>query len=189
LKPLRLLALALIAAGLMAGGAAPALAQYRQPSFSFAIAGVTPAATPTDWFTLCGSASKSVSPLHVEISGIATAAGTIDVVLVKRTAADTGGTKSAQAPAAHDGNDVSAQAVLSQYTANPASLGTGIAVRAKKLALPVAGAAGTVEFDFTRNSDKPVIESGAAQCLAINLNGSALPAGTSLDFAITWGED
>src|SRR4051794_24211894 len=42
----------------------------------------TPAATPTDVFTITGSASKTIRVTRIEVTGLATTAGTVDVALV-----------------------------------------------------------------------------------------------------------
>src|SRR5262249_48006050 len=64
----------------------------RKPTYSAALIAYTPYATPQDIVGLVGSASKQVRVLRFAVSGRATAANQLDVQLVKRSSADTGGT-------------------------------------------------------------------------------------------------
>ena len=155
--------------------------------YAFGAVAVTPAATATDVVRLSGSATKIVRVKKVTVSGLASTAGSMDVSLVKRTAANTGGTATAPTPGKHDSGSAAASAVLSQYSANPTA-GAGIIIRNKQLNFGVAGAAGVVEFDFSRNNDKPVVLRGVAQGLAINLNGQAVPTGGAVSYDIEWEE-
>lgn len=159
-------------------------------TYSFAIIGFIPAATPTDIFTVVGNATTVVRISRIQITGVATAASEMDVQLVKRTAANSGGTATQPAICLHDSGEAAPQAVLNQYGANPAGLGAGIAFRAQKLALPAPG--GTAqpvvwEFPAGRNG-REVFLRGAVQALAINMNGGTVPAGCSLDIEIEWTE-
>ncbi|OPY84199.1 MAG: hypothetical protein A4E65_00337 [Syntrophorhabdus sp. PtaU1.Bin153] len=157
---------------------------------TYAIAGAanTPAATPTDVVTLYGSATKTIAVRKVIVSGMATTAGSMDVVLTKRTAANTAGTSTAPSIAKFSSNDGTATATPALYTANPSALGTGIALAEKKLNFGVAGAAGVVEFDFTNATGKPVYLIGATQGLAINLNGGTVPTGGTFGYTVIWEE-
>lgn len=166
-----------------------------KPTYAFAVTGVTPAATPTDWLTLCGGGGKEVHLTRIEISGLATTAGDIDVVLVKRTAADSGGTATAQTPAkwrttgTNQQATPAATATLSQYTANPSSLGAGIAIASVKLALPVAGTAPPVQvWDFNRDNEQDMALLSANDCVAVNLNGDTQPSGAALNASLRWTE-
>lgn len=161
-----------------------------RPTYSLAILGFVPAATATDILTIVGNANTVVRVSRIQITGIATAASEMDVQIVKRTAANSGGTATNPTPAQHDSADPAAQATINQFSANPAGLGAGIAMRSQKLALPAAG--GTAqpvvwEFPAGRNG-REVFLRGVAQAIAINLNGGAVPAGCSLDIEIEWTE-
>ena len=160
-------------------------------SGTYAVAGVavTPAATPTDVVTVYGSATKTVRVKNVVVSGLATTAGSMDVSLVKRTAANVAGTSAAVTPAKFDSEDAAATATVKQYSANPGTLGAGIMLATKNLNMGVAGAGGTVVFDFATRNDKALILRGVAQGLAINLNGQAVPGGGTISYAIEFEED
>ena len=53
------------------------------------------AATPTDIAILPGSASKTILVTKVIVSGTKTTAGLVDVLLIKRSTANSGGTSAA----------------------------------------------------------------------------------------------
>jgi len=158
-------------------------------TYAISAVDVTPAATPTDVVTVYGSASKTVRVKSVTVSGVATTAGTMDVSLVKRTAANTAGTSTAPSVAKFDSQDADASAVVKQYSANASALGAGVPLATKKLNMGVAGAGGVVSFDFATRNDKALILRGVAQGLAINLNGQAVPAGGKITYAVEWEED
>lgn len=166
----------------------PVSTEGTRATYGYAATGITPAATPTDVVVLCGSSTRTVAVKRVAVSGQATTAGTMDVVLLKRTAANTGGTATTPTPAKYDSTDASATATLSQYSANATSLGTGIALRQLKLNMGVAGAAGNVDFDFAIRNDRPLILRGATQCMAVNFNGGTVPTGGALAYGIEWEE-
>jgi hypothetical protein len=61
-------------------------------TFSVGAAGITPAATATDILTLYGSGTKTVRVSRIKISGTATSGATADILLVRRSTANSGGT-------------------------------------------------------------------------------------------------
>lgn len=159
------------------------------PTYGVAGVAITPAANPTDVVVLSGSATKTIRVKNITVSGFATTAGSMDVSIVKRTAANTGGTATNPTIGLFDSGDGTASATISQYSANPTALGAGVSIDNKKLNLGLAGAAGNVNFEYCNRNDKPIILRGAAQSLAINLNGQAVPAGGALSYSIEWEED
>lgn len=201
MKNLKTLVLASAAA--LALLAAPASAQFQPtPSnpttritYRAAIIGLVPAATPTDILTISGSATKSTVVVdRIECSGFATTAGAMDIVAVKRSAINTGGTSTAPVKVPLDANNTLASgAVVAAYTVNPSTLGTAVGpIRADKFFLPVA--AGTLDSKVTWDFgsvpySRHVVLRGVGQVLAINLNGGALPAGTTVDCSVEWFEN
>jgi hypothetical protein len=157
---------------------------------TYGITGVanTPAATPTDVFILNGSATKTIKIKRVTVSGLATTAGSMNVSLVKRTVVNTAGTSTAPSIAQFDSLDASATAVPKLYTANPSALGAGVSLSSQTLNFGVAGAAGTVIFDFANRNDKAIYLHGVAEGLAINLNGGAVPSGGTFGYTIEFEE-
>lgn len=156
------------------------------PTYSFGAAQSSPAATPTDLVTLYGSATKTVKVKRVTVSGLSTTAGSMDVQLIKRTAANTAGTSAAQTPAKLDSQFATATATLKLYSANASALGAGIVIEARQLNFGVAGAAGSVVWDFPAGQE--LILRGTAQGLAINLNGGAVPTGGKISWSVEWTE-
>ena len=177
-----------------------------RPTYSVAVADIEPAATPTDFFTLEGGA-RIMRVLRVEVSGVcgATFAQTASLRLFKRTARDEGGAQLYPMPAVEyqvlnpdgtvlDGDPAPTGSPV-QYTANPSAIGAGRMIRAARLVLPPSGSAsvGTIPvpplvWTFGDVNDRPLLLRGAAQVLALNFDGAALPAGTKLNVSITWSE-
>ena len=174
-----------------ASGRVNVLTESTKATFSVVVPDVTPVATATDLLTISGSATKTIRINKIEIEGVATAQADYDVYVYKRTAANTGGTSAAPSNiTAHDSNDTATAGVL-LYTANATGLGTGTLVRAGRTVLGVAGTGVPVKttWDFGTRNDKTVVLRGAAQSLAINLGGAAVPAGTSLYVNVEWTEE
>lgn len=146
----------------------------------------------TDVFTIIGSASKVVRVLEfVSTLTIDTAAQQVQVNLVKRSAADTGGTSTPTACVPHDSRNSVATAVVSQYTANPA---LGAAVGIIDAAMRFAPASGTpvlmegpTIFDLTKGPAQNGVLNGVAETLCINLNA---PANSGVGtFRVRWTEE
>lgn len=151
---------------------------------------VVVAATPTDVFLINGSATTSVRLRRLEISGFSTAGGGILAQLIKRSAANSGGTSTAMTDVSHDTADSAGTAIMLGYTANPTPGATVGAIASFGLPLPtVALAVPPIVFEFGgRNADKALVLTGVAQGLALNLGGGAIPAGTSIQFTAEFTE-
>lgn len=144
------------------------------------VANVAAAVTATDIAILPGNASNTVHVTKVTISGIQTTAGLVDVLLIKRSTANTVGTSSAIPSVPLDASDAAAVSLGLQYTANPTpGAAVGTIDRAYIPAGPLATGITPVTyvFEFARYG-KPVILSGIAQGLAVNLNGVTVTGGT-----------
>jgi hypothetical protein len=158
-------------------------------TYGIASQGNTPVAATTDIATLTASTTKTVQVKRVTVSGQAATAGSMNVSLVKRTAANTGGTSTTVTAGQFDSTDAAPTAVAKLYTANPSALGAGIPLSVQTLNFGVAGAAGTVVFDFANRNDKPIIlKTNTAENLAINLNGGTVPATGLLSYTIEFEE-
>lgn len=75
---------------------------YAAKTYSVALANFTPAALATDALVITGSPTKVVRINYVQITADATGVGIFDFYLIKRTAANTGGTASNIVPTQHD---------------------------------------------------------------------------------------
>lgn len=162
-------------------------------TFRYVAQDIAPVATATDVLTLAGSASKVIRITKILVVGKATSAAVYDLYVIKRTAANTGGTSTSPTGVKADSNDPAQTATLKLYTANPSALGTGQAFEANKLYL----AAGTTPnastlpsvYYFGNRGDKAPVLRGTSEVLAINFNGQAVPAGTELYIQLEWTED
>ena len=144
-----------------------------------ASANITVAASATDIAVLPGSATTTVVITRVLISGLQTTAGLIDVLLIKRSAANTGGTSTALTAVPHDATDVAATAAPLLYTANPTGLGAAVGTL-RRNSLFVGQSTSTnetlLDYEFG-DKGKPITLAGVAQMLAINLNGVTVTGG------------
>jgi hypothetical protein len=123
------------------------------------------------------------------VSGIATAAATRDLQLIKRTTASTGGTPTAATLGQHDSNDAAPTAVVNSFAANPTTGTPGGVLRAVAQNLGAAGSAGVVEWTFSTRNSKGLVLRGVAQSLNLNWNGAAVPSGTLLDIDVEFTEE
>lgn len=147
------------------------------------------AASPTDVFTITGAANTMVRIQQIRVSGLATTAGAVNMSIVKRSAANTGGTSTTLAAVPHNSGDAAAAATVLSYTVNPSGVGALVgAVRAERLTLPLAGTASAgATFDFGIREGKPIILNSATEVLAFNCNGGA-PIGTAFSIYVEWTE-
>ena len=161
-------------------------------SFGLFLPGVVPAANPTDVIVIQGSASKTLRIRELMFSGGATAASNVEVLIYRRTTANTGGTFTAQTLVNRDKSDLAATAVVNLYTANPASLGTSIGVAdggRLNLAPPSNGSIDRLLLQYGWLNDKAPILRGVSDFLCIGFGGVAWPAGGALDVNLVLTED
>lgn len=169
-------------------GVAAVETEGTKATYSAGVIDFTPVATPTDFFTLVGSGTKTVRVRRISISGFATAAISVNIQGIKRTTANSGGTSAQPSIAQMDSNDGAATAVVNTYSANP-TLGTGVNIRTSKLNLGATGAAGTVTWEFGTRNTRALMLRGVAQCFSLNWNGAAVPSGTLLDIDVEFTEE
>ena len=159
-------------------------------TYSANITGLAVATSPTDVFTLTGSASTTVQILAIHISGNKTNTGFQDVLLLKRSTANSGGTSSAPTRVPHDSVDPAATATVLAYTANP-TLGTLVgAVFSEKIFIPsgtAASASSSPTIEILTDFSKPITLRGVNEVFAINFNGVTM-SGSNMDLSITWIE-
>ncbi len=147
-------------------------------------------ATPTDLLVLPGSATKTIRLVRFDIASVATAAGIYTVHLVKRTAANTGGTSAAMTITKFDANDAAASAVPVTYSVVPTSVGAGSDIVADRLfqnTLSLQPERRT--WLFGNGPMEAVVLRGVAQAFAVNFAAVALPAGSLFDMTIYWTEE
>lgn len=151
---------------------------------------VTPAATPGDIWTLTGSATKTVRLKHLRAYCNAGAAGGITISLIRRSSANTGGTSTAGTIVKRDTNSAAATAVTALYTANPTT-GTPVgAIDTVFLPCALNGAGPAYDRYFGAGDGlQSIVLRGTTDSLALNGNGSALPASPSMAIAADFNEE
>lgn len=152
----------------------------------------TPAATPTDIFSIAGSATKTIRISRIVVGGLATTAGDLNPLLIRRSAPDTGGTCTSQASniMVRDTNNSTATATLSLCTANPTTGTTVGTLDSCRLSLQLATATPDVcVFAAGTSNDQMTVLRGVNDVLAINFAGAAVPAGGVIDLDVEWTEE
>lgn len=155
---------------------------------------VTPPATPSDVFSITGSASKTLKIYRMSISTLQATAGVNNWFILKRSTANTGGTSAAVTAVPNDSNDAAASGTVLQYTANPtvgSLVGTVWSGRINSPAAGTAGVAGNLvtQVDFVSLFGRPIILRGTGQVLVWNFAGAALPTTMTFLAGVSWSEE
>jgi hypothetical protein len=175
--------------------ATPVTLDLGRAAYATAINAHTPAATPTDWFTIQGSATKTIRITRIRITLRATAANSYRVSLIKYSVYLTGGTGAATTIVPFDSADPAATAVVKTWAGGLPTPGTAVGkITDDSLPVGVLGAPTfynemTGLYDFGVRPSKMVILRGANEYLAINSGGAALPAGSVFDVSAEWTEE
>ena len=157
------------------------------PKFAYSVAGHTPAATPTDILTIRAPRNSALRLRRLRLSALATTAGSMGVTLLRRSAADTGGTSTTGAIGEREESGTDSDAVVTLYTANPAGLGTAGDIQFNgRLFFNLVGSPHDVVEKEWDADDGPVLAPG--EYLAVNLGGGAVPAGGTIDVELEWEE-
>ena len=157
------------------------------PSYDAAVVGLVPAAAATDIACLTAGSTKTLYVSHISASGTATAATVVDIVLVRRSTVDTGGTSAAATVVPRVSTSAAGTGVLTTWTVNPAALGTLVGnVDASKLTLVTTAATQPYTIDNGVITTQPYTISGT-QALCINYNAQTV-AGNNIDIHFTWSE-
>lgn len=163
-----------------------------KPTFNNAVVSFTPVATPTDFWGIVGSGTKTVRILKIKVTGVATAATPIYTQLLKRSAANTGSTPVALTFVQNDSGSAAITCTGKTYTTTNPTTGTLVGVIAAEylnLGAASGGAAGTIEWVFgTRNGGGLVLR-GTGEGVYLNWNAQAVPAGTLLTIEVELCED
>jgi hypothetical protein len=167
-------------------------------TYSASVTDLTVAAAATDIFTLTGSATKTIRITHFSISGTETTAKQFyDVIMLKRSTANTLGTSTTRTAVPYDSADAAATATVSAYTANP-TLGTLVG-NLSSVAVPFCqtvpsnaqsnGDANTHDWEFGTRPSKALVVRGTSEVVAINLAGQTINGGSSIDLYVEWTEE
>ena len=157
---------------------------------------VTAATNPTDIVEFVGSATKKIKIRRIRINGTATAAGILEVLIVRRNAVDTAGTATFPVISQYDTSSPTGQgaatAVVETYAANPTEPAAMTILVETLVAVVPTGTLAALHFPpldylWGAGGNTPVLR-GTAQTLVINLNGK-VNAGTLLYITIEWTEE
>lgn len=162
----------------------------RKATYSAGVSNLAVAALTTDFFTITGSATTIVKVTKITFQSESTANAVPELILLKRSTANSGGTSTTATAVPNDSADAAATAVVRSYTANP-TLGTLVGfVRAVKFFSSGASSqpAEPVIFEFGNNHSKPIVLRGTGEVLSLSLAGVTL-AGSSLTISIEWVEE
>jgi hypothetical protein len=166
-----------------------AIATYSYNEVQFA-----PAAAATDVWQLTGPTGLTGKVRWVEVGGTAAAVRTQTVSLIKRSAANTGGTSAARTIVKADSADVASFSVMTRWTVNPAGLGAAIGTIDSTTFTLTTGATTPVPqdravFNYEAFSLKPIVLNGALEFLCVNFTGVNTVVSTDkIDLEIWWTE-
>ena len=153
------------------------------------------AAGTTPWFSLCGSATKTVRVQRFTVAGtVATAAVYADVVLIKTSAATSAGTAVALTKVPNDSTSAAATAGAANYYSVLATAGTPVgAVASATLYMPITATVTPVTppliLDFTGPREaEGIVLRGVAQCLEASFGTTTTNAPT-LTTSVVWTEE
>lgn len=160
-------------------------------TYSACYVGLTTQATPTDIFTVTGSATKTVTINKVQISGTQ---GTVAMRLfnfITRSSADSGGTCVAATTGPLDQNDAAATASAAGCNPSPTTLGTLSAyVGTSEFVIPATTGVDSTWPQVTKwgepGSGQGVVLRGTSQQFVINMPASATT--TTLNLCVNWTE-
>jgi hypothetical protein len=160
----------------------------KRATYSAAIQGLVLAAAATDVFCVSGSASKTIIIKHIAFAGTATSSTVSDMLFLKRSTANTGGTSTSPAITPHDSTNAAGTATILAYTVNPT---TGTLVgnfEAIKFTLPTT----TIQINerattYGIEEDQGIILNNATESACLNFNGQTV-AGASINVSVEWRE-
>lgn len=143
----------------------------------------------TDIVVMPGNATNTVLVTKIVLTCTQTTAGTINVELIKRSTADTGGTSASMTAVPDDSNYVAAVSAPLTYTGTGPTVGTAVGdLDNAQVGCPATSVSGPNDiYVFPLGSNpKPIVLRGTAQQIAINLGG-AVTGGTGT-VTIYWDE-
>jgi len=159
-------------------------------TYAAAKTGLATAASATDIAVLSGNSTNTVIVTKIMMSCTQTTAGIIDVQLLIRTTADSGGT-STGSPSAYplDQNNASASSAVLTYTANPTvNDGTARLIDSYKLGVLAPGSVSPADvYIWTPSMGQSIVLRGTAQQAALNLNATTVTS-SSCDIRYQWIE-
>ena len=159
-------------------------------TYSASVVGLATALTATDIFTITGSATKTIRVSRIVVNGVQTTAAQVNVLVIKRSTANSAGTSTASTAVPYDSANAAATATVLSYTANP-TLGTAVGtVSARRAFIPGAATASDAQGLEIISGDvgqQMMTLRGIAQVIAVNLNATTV-AGSAFNITVEWTE-
>lgn len=148
----------------------------KRATYSASIINLAVVTGATDFWTISGSATKTIIVKRLLFSGTAQATAQCDINMLVRSSANSGGSSSAISCVPHDSTNAACTATVLGYTANP-TLGTLVGlIRSVDYTLVAENSnaiADIREFDFGTEEDQGIVLRGTSELLALNFNADA----------------
>lgn len=165
------------------------------PTYNYISTFFTPVATGHDVATVCGSASKTVVVFTFTARMQSTSATLVKILFEKRSAVTTGGTPSALTAVPLDSAFGAATAVVNTYvsgTSTDPTPGTSLGSIAEAWVVDATTTAAPISYSLylamaaasAISYVAPIVLHGAAECIALNNQGAAWPAGTVVEINV-----
>lgn len=158
------------------------------PTYSAANLWTLTSGTPTDAAQLAGSATKIIKIRRITINATSTTATNVNIDIVRRSSANSGGAPTTVLAARYDTTDPAPTAVLTTYTGSP-SQGTTVATL-KNMTFVASTGNGLIPsqvYEFGGAGAKPIVLRGAGEFIAFAANNAA--NGVSMRMTVEWTEE
>lgn len=129
-----------------------------------------------DVFCINGSATKVVKVKNIRVTAVASQGIADDITLIRRSAADTGGTPTSVSLIKNDTLNASPTASVTAYATAPSTSGTAGVVGSQVISITTTTggvAAIAAIFTFAQSGDQPEVLRGTAEGLCINVPATA----------------
>ena len=166
-------------------------------TYAYAGSAFAQVATPTVWLVIQGSATKTVRIRRIELSGAATAAGSMPYVVARCSAAGTLGSAvlTAVTAAKHDTSNDAATAVVStvgtaNYGTPPTVVANLAAGRVSMTAIGAAAQGGNPGVVLGGEmGEQGIVLRGTSEFVTISASGAGIPSGGVNDYRIVITEE
>jgi hypothetical protein len=158
------------------------------PVYAAAAVNITMSTSPTDVLTITGSSTKTVKVQRVVFTANQTTGAARDVMLIKRSTSNSGGTSVTLTKVPLDSNSAAATAVCKSYTANPTLGSTVGTVRSRKTYVGTLTGSGSNSDEFIVEFMVPLVLRGTGESLCVNLNGVSTSGGVFTG-SFEWSEE
>jgi hypothetical protein len=178
----------------------PLIIPANAETYSAPFSGYAAYATPTDLFSILGSATKTIAIINFAICIQSTAAALQTLDIIRRSTASTGGTETVLTPTLYDTDQDAATAVAKTWTTAPGALGASAGIVKTVLGSSSTLTTGptVIGINYTNHNApsplsaddlrRPIILRGVAESLNFNYRGAALTAGFLASGFVEWIE-